>query len=90
MAIDNGPVTPYALAVSDLDAAGKIDVVVGNVASPSTVYFNDGSGRHYTPVRFGDSEGVAFGLAIADLDGNGLLDIAVARSNATNVVCFAD
>jgi hypothetical protein len=87
--IDNGSVVPYALVASDLNDDGKVDFVVGNVAAPSTVYFNDGSGRHYTPIRFGDREGVAFGFAIADLNGDGLLDIAVARSNATNVIHFA-
>jgi FG-GAP-like repeat len=87
--IDNGTVVPYALAASDLNGDRKIDVVVGNVAAPSTVFFNDGSGHRYLPVRFGDSEGVAFGFAIADLDSDGLPDIAVARSNATNVIHFA-
>ncbi len=66
-----------------------VDIVVGNVAASSTVYFNDGPGRHYTPVRFGAAESTTFGFAIADLDGNGLMDIAAARSNATNVVYFA-
>jgi hypothetical protein len=66
-----------------------IDIVVGNVAAPSTVFFNDGPGRHYTPVRFGDGEGVVYGFAIADLDGDGLSDIVAARSNATNLVYFA-
>jgi hypothetical protein len=87
--IDNGNVVPYALATADLNRDGMIDIVVGNVAAPSTVFFNDGPGRHYTPVRFGDSEGVVFGFAIADLDGDGLGDIVAARSNAANVVYFA-
>ena len=64
------------------------DVVVGHVKAPSTVYFNDGSGRHYSTVRFGDGKGDVYGFAIADLDQDGLLDIAVARSDAPNVVCF--
>ena len=82
--------TPYALAVNDLNLDGKIDIVVGNVEAPSTVYFNDGSGRHYTPVHFGDNKGAVYGFAIADLDRDGLPDIAVARSDAPSVVYFAD
>jgi hypothetical protein len=89
LTIDNGSVVPYALAAADLNRDGMIDIVVGNVAAPSTVFFNDGPGRHYTPVRFGDGEGVVYGFAIADLDGDGLSDIVAARSNATNLVYFA-
>jgi hypothetical protein len=89
VALDNGAATPYALALTDLNRDGKIDVIVGNVGAPSTVFFNDGTGRHYTSFHFGDGEGAVFGLAIADLDGDGLLDIAVARSNATNLIYFA-
>ena len=89
IAIDDGKVTPYALTGSDLNGDGKVDVIVGHVEAPSTVYFNDGSGRHYSPVHFGDAKGAVYGFAIADLDHDGLLDIAVARSDAPNVVYFA-
>ena len=65
-------------------------IVVGNIEAPSTVFFNDGSGRHYTPVHFGDNKGTVYGFAIADLDGDGLVDIAAARSDAPNVVYFAN
>lgn len=88
--ISNVKVTPYALAVSDLNRDGKIDIVVGHVEAPSTVYFNDGSGRHYRPIHFGDSKGTVYGFAIADLDLNGLPDIAVARSDAPSMIYFAD
>ena len=87
--VAGGKVTPYALAVSDLNGDGRIDIVVGHVEAPSTIYFNDGSGRHYTPVQFGDNKGTAYGFAIADLDQDGRPDIAVARSDAFNVVYFS-
>jgi hypothetical protein len=74
--------------VADLDLDGKIDIVVGNVEAPSTIYFNDGSGRRFTPVHFGDDKGTVYGFAIADLDRDGVLDIAVARSDAPNAVYF--
>ena len=85
---ENGPV-PYALAVADLDLEGSVDVVVGNVEAPSVVYFNDGSGRRFTPLPFGDDQGATYGFAVADLDRDGLPDIAVARSGAPNVVYLA-
>ena len=81
-------VTPYALTVGDLNNDGAIDVVVGNVEAPSVVYFNDGSGRSFTPVAFGDNKGTVYGFAIGDLDGDGVQDIAAARSDAPNVVYF--
>jgi hypothetical protein len=89
VAIDNGKAAPYALAVRDLNGDGRTDIVVGNIEAPSTVFFNDGSGRHYMPVHFGDNKGTVYGFAMADLDGDGLVDIAVARSDAPNVVYFA-
>jgi hypothetical protein len=44
----------------------RSDIVVGHVEAPSTIYFNDGSGRHYSPVQFGDAKGTVYGFAIAD------------------------
>jgi len=81
-------VTPYALTIGDLNNDGAIDVVVGNVEAPSVVYFNDGTGRSFTPVSFGDNKGTVYGFAIDDLDGDGVKDIAAARSDAPNVVYF--
>jgi hypothetical protein len=80
---------PYALAVGDLRRNGKSDIVVGYVHAPSVVYFNDGTGRSFTPVSFGDGKGVAYGIAIGDLDKDGWPDIVVARSDAPNAVYFS-
>jgi hypothetical protein len=55
---------------------------------PSKLYFNDGTGRRFHPVRFGDGRGTVYGFAIADLDRDGVMDIAAARSEAPNVLYF--
>jgi hypothetical protein len=90
LSLEKNTIIPYALAVADLNRDGTADIIVGNVEAPSTVYFNDGTGRHYIPIHFGDQKGAVYGFAIADLDGDGLLDIATARSDAPNVIYFAD
>ncbi len=78
---------PYAVAVGELNRDGRIDSIVGHVEAPSTVYFNDGSGRRFTG-HFGDDKGTVYGFSIADFDQDGVLDIAAARSEAPNVVCW--
>ena len=82
MPLANAKIVPYALAVGDMNRDGNIDIVVGHVEAPSTIYFNDGSGRHFTAAQVGDNKGTAYGFAIGDLDKDGLPDLAVARSDA--------
>ena len=88
--LSNGTATPYALAVADLNQDGATDIIVGNIEAPSVIFFNDGSGRRYSTVQFGDDKGAVYGFAVADLDSDGLLDIAAARSEAPSVVYFGD
>lgn len=88
LALADGAVVPYALALADLNGDARVDIVVGNVEAPSSLYFNDGSGRSYARSRFGDGQGAVYGFAIADLDGDGQVDIAAARSDAPSVVHF--
>jgi hypothetical protein len=61
--------------VADLNRDGTPDIVVGNVEAPTTIYYNDRSGR-FTQIHAGDSRGAVYGFAIGDLDGDGWVDIA--------------
>ena len=83
-------VMPYALAVEDLNSDDKVDVIVGHIRAASTVYYNDGTGRNFASVDFGDDAGTAYGFAFGDFDQDSQQDIAVARSGATSVVYLGD
>lgn len=89
MSIRDKTIILYALTVGDLNCDGAADFIVGNVNAPPTVYFNNRTGRMFTPVSFGDSKGTAYGIAVGDLDKDGRPDIAVARSEAPNALYFA-
>jgi len=49
---------------------------------------NDGSGRRFDQIRFGDGNGTAYGIALGDVDSNGDLDIVVGRSDAPNTIYY--
>ena len=50
------------------------------------MFFNDGTGRQFTQVTFGDAKGAAYGFALGDINGDTFPDIALARSGAPNVL----
>ncbi len=60
--------------------------MLGYTKGPHSVFFNDGSGRAFSEVRFGDEQGSAYGFALGDIDRDGFPDIALARSGAPNVL----
>jgi len=80
---------PYAIAIGDLNRDGKAEFVIGYVRAPGAVFFNDGGGRGFEQVRFGDGQGAVYGLALGDLNGEGYPNIVAARSDAPNVVYFS-
>ncbi len=86
-ALGGSDATPYALRLADLNDDGHVDVIVGYVEARPIAFFNDGLGA-FTPVPFGDDQGVAYGFATGDMDGDGVTDIAMARSDAPNVLFF--
>jgi VCBS repeat protein len=77
---------PYAIAAGDVNRDGRPDVVIGFLNAQSAIFFNDGTGRTFTEVRFGDGKGDAYGFALGDLNGDRYPDIALARTDAPNVL----
>jgi hypothetical protein len=80
-------VTPYALALSDLNEDGLTDILIGYVGAPSLALFNRGV-RSFEGVGFGDSAGTAYGFSVGDVNEDGIQDVALARSDAPNVLFF--
>ena len=69
-----------------------MDIIIGNVVFPGSVFFNKSNGREvrFKEIHWGDGKGTVYEIAIGDLDGNGWPDIAAARSDAPNAVWFND
>ena len=76
----------YSISVADLNADGHADIVLGNSEAPGSVLINNGMGRTFTLVRFGDNHGTVYGLAIGDVNGDGSPDIIAARSDAPSML----
>ncbi len=69
-----------------MDNDSDVDLIVGNVAQQNAVFFNQGDGKSYSEVRFGDAANATYGVDTGDLDGDGFADIVVANSDARNNV----
>jgi hypothetical protein len=78
--------TPYAIAAGDLNHDRSPDIVLGYTSGPHSVFFNDGTGRQFNEVLFGDKQGAAYGFALGDINGDKFPDIALARSGAPNML----
>lgn len=64
------------LAVNDLDGDADLDIVLGNLAGPNSILWNEGG------LTFGKQElgpGQTRSVNIVDVDGDGLQDIVLAR-----------
>ena len=76
---------PAGLAVGDLNADGRADVVVANGtgAKVATVLLNDGDGR-FARADYGTGSSPQ-GVALGDVNGDGRLDVVTANSSARTV-----
>ncbi len=80
---------PYAIAAADLNRDGKLDIIVGHVELPGSIYFNLGAGR-FREIAWNDGKGVVYGMAFTDMNGDGWPDIIAARSDAPNGIWFSN
>jgi FG-GAP-like repeat/FG-GAP repeat len=84
------PITPYALAVGDVDGNGTPDLVsiTSDNASSTTVsiLLGDGHGNFQSPVSQQTFAGIYPGPAyLSDLDGDGKLDLVLAVEQPTSI-----
>ncbi len=79
---------PTDVAVDDLDADGKNDVVVVNSGGNSvSVFMNTGTGSYATRINYTTGSSPR-SVAVGDLTGDGKPDLAVANQNGATVSVF--
>ncbi len=74
-----------AIALHDLNADGRLDVVVGNAGQTNKHYLNNGTGTPYSGVAgtdIGTGTGSTTALAVADIDGDGDIDVVAGNGGS--------
>jgi hypothetical protein len=76
----------FDLAVADLNADGRPDVLFANGLGPNRLYLNQGGGRFVdAPQNLPpNNNSASFAVALGDVDGDGDLDAAIGNSFAQN------
>jgi len=69
----------FQIGLADIDADGDLDAIVANMAGPSEVWRNDGSGRFVDTLQRLASGG--HGVGLGDFDGDGDVDVFLVRAS---------
>jgi len=80
-----------AIALSDVDLDGDVDVLTGNLFDVNQIHINDGTASPYSaPASFdiGSAADNTRALVAADLDGNGRPDLLAVNSGGTHKLYF--
>ena len=87
----SGGLYTFSLAVADVNADGKPDLLIANMCADGTcsngsvgVLLGNGDGTFQTPVTYSSGGLYMFSLAVADVNGDGKPDLLVANECADN------
>jgi hypothetical protein len=83
MGFNSGGSTPYSVAVADVNADGKLDVIVANTSGVG-VLLGNGDGTFQTAVSYSSGDRSPDSVAIADVNGDGKPDLIVGNLYAGN------
>lgn len=81
--------TSYACELSDLDADGDLDIVVGNDMAPCQIFLNDGR-ANFSEHAVLDEVSSVRSLTIGDVDGDSDPDILMTCRGRRNLIYFND
>src|SRR5204862_6799323 len=59
-------VLPYAMLAADLNGDHRPEILVGYVEASGAAFFNDGTGKKYQAVPFGNGKGTIYGMAAGE------------------------
>jgi hypothetical protein len=89
LASPDGPFQPAALAITDLNSDGSLDLVATSIDGALVAYFYDHEAAGFAPedLRIDDEGSTATptGIAASDLDGDGHTDLVVADSGLSQI-----
>jgi|GEM_PF-1294710 len=88
-----GSTTPTSsVQMADINGDGDLDLIVGTLGGPNTIYFNSGSGSFSSSSTstVGGANDMCSDLAVGDIDADGDVDIVLALQGGYNAAYLND